>query len=174
MASFQHLLRDHGPGGPIWTGQTATPSEEAFFTVCAHSAPVHETTASLVVALPSERSAPWPAWISFATPCSGIFLPVYLDGVLPDRHACADERSAWQTFARLQRAVSRDPVRHTPRVRARFAALEDQIERERIAVEHAARAAGERDRAAELVTEFMRRSLDAALAEADAIAGSLH
>ncbi|HEX5068047.1 MAG TPA: C69 family dipeptidase [Myxococcota bacterium] len=172
VASFQRLLRDHGAGATVWTGQTATSDEEAFFTVCAHSAPVHETTASFVVELPADRSAPWPAWISYATPCSSIFLPVYLDGVLPDRHACADARGAWQTFARLQRAVSPDPVRHTPRVRARFVSLEARIEQERRAVERAA-AAEEREPAAELVTEFMRRSLDAALAEADAIAESL-
>lgn len=172
VASFQRLLRDHGAGGPVWTGQAATSEEEAFFTVCAHSAPVHETTASLVVALPAERSAPWPAWISYATPCSGIFLPVYLDGALPDRHARDDAQGAWQTLARLQRAVSRDPVRHTPRVRARLAVLEERFERERIAVERAAQA-DERERAARLVTDFMHRTLDAALAEVDAIADSL-
>ena len=67
--------------------------------------------------------------------------------------------------------MARDPERHTPRVRARFASLEERIERERLAVERAAQAAsaaGERERAAELVTEFMRRTLDAALVEADA------
>jgi hypothetical protein len=172
VASFQRLLRDHGAGGPVWTGQAATPEEDAFFTVCAHSAPVHETTASLVVALPAERSAPWPAWISYATPCSGIFLPVYLDGALPDRHARDDAQGAWQTLARLQHAVSRDPVRHTPRVRARLAVLEERVERERIAVERAAQA-DERERAARLVTDFMHRTLDAALVEVDAIADSL-
>ena len=30
--------------------EDATPDEERFFTLCAHSAPIHETTASLVVA----------------------------------------------------------------------------------------------------------------------------
>ena len=60
VASFQRLLRDHGDGAAVWTGQRSTPEEEAFFTVCAHSAPVHETTASLVVALPAEQRAPWP------------------------------------------------------------------------------------------------------------------
>ena len=56
--SFQRLLRDHGAGGPVWTGPRRTPAEERFFTVCAHSAPVHETTASLVVRAARGRAAP--------------------------------------------------------------------------------------------------------------------
>ncbi|HXK23377.1 MAG TPA: hypothetical protein VMS55_11950 [Myxococcota bacterium] len=176
VASFQRLLRDHGAGGPIWTGRGATQDEERFFTVCAHSAPIHETSASLVAELPAERGVPWPVWISYATPCSGIFLPVYLDGALPDRHARDDEHGAWHAFARLQAAVARDPERHTPEVRARFAPLEAWIERERLAVERAMRAAfttEDRDRAGDLATDFMRRTLAAALAEVDALASAL-
>jgi dipeptidase len=175
LRSFQDLLRDHGAGGPCWTGLDARPAEERFFTVCGHSAPVHETTASLVVPLPAERSAPWPAWISYATPCSGIFLPVYLDGALPERHTRDDERGAWQTFARLQAAVAADPERLTPRVRDGFAALEQEIERERLEVERAARreAAHDADAAALRVSEFMARTLDAALARTDALTAAL-
>jgi dipeptidase len=176
VASFQRLLRDHGSGGPIWTALDATTAEERFFTVCAHSAPVHQTTASLVAALPPERGAPWPAWISYATPCSGIFLPVYLAGALPDAHARDDAGGAWHAFARLEAAVARDPERRTPEVRARFTPLEQWIERERTSAELAMRAVvgtGERDRAAELASEFMRRTLEAALAEVDALVRSL-
>jgi len=177
VASFQRLLRDHGAGGTVWTGRDAQPQEERFFTVCGHSAPVHETTASLVAPLPAQRSSPWPVWIAFATPCTGIFLPVYLDGVLPERYARTDEHGAWQTFARLQAVAARDPERLTPRTREGFAPLEASIERERLEVERAARAAcaeREPDRAAELVTKFMARTLDAALDRADALAHTLH
>jgi secernin len=173
---FERLLRDHDEGGSVWAGRGAAPSEERFFTVCAHSAPVHETTASLVAPLPADRSAPWPVWISFATPCSGIFLPVYLAGVLPDRFAREDAAGAWQRIARLQTAVARDPERHTPRVRDAFAALEARLESERGEVEGCARsavAAGDPDRAAQLVTAFMAAALDAALARTDALAASL-
>ena len=176
VASFQRLLRDHGSGAAIWTGRDATPADERFFTVCAHSAPIHETTASLVAPLPAERGAPWPVWISYATPCSGIFLPVYLDGALPDRHARDDEGGAWHAFARLQSAVARDPERHTPAVRARLEPLEQRIERERQTLERAMRAAvgaQDPDRAAELATDFMRRTLDAALEEVDALVTTL-
>jgi dipeptidase len=176
VASFQRLLRDHGAGGSVWTGRDARPEEERFFTVCGHSAPVHETTASLVAPLPQERGAPWPVWIGFATPCTGTFVPVYLDGVLPARLARDDEHGAWQTFARLQAAVLRDPERLTPLAREGFAPLEAALERERALVEASARAACARrdpDRGAEQVTKFMASALDAVLERADALAEQL-
>jgi len=176
VASFQRLLRDHGDGGGVWTGSDTSPHEERFFTVCAHSDPVHRTTASLVAPLPEQRPGPWPVWISFGTPCSGIFLPVYLDGVIPAVLARAGDDGAWQRLARLHAAVSADPARRTPQVRLGFATLEERIELERLSVERAARAATsarDPDRAAELVSGFMARTLDAALATAEALAASL-
>ena len=82
VESMQGILRDHLEGGIAWQ-PGPTPAEERYFTLCAHSDPVHWTAASLVAPLPEERSAPWPVWISFGTPCTGFFLPVYLDGVIP-------------------------------------------------------------------------------------------
>jgi len=170
VASFQRLLRDHGEGGAVWTGEGASPSEERFFTLCAHSGPVHWTTASLVAPLPEEPVGPWPVWISFATPCTGIFLPVYLDGVLPAALARDGERpeedSAWWVFKALQDAVSVDAPRRTPAVREGWAKLEQRIESERRAVERAASQAAEArdlDRACALVSAFMQRTLDDAL-----------
>jgi hypothetical protein len=176
VASFQRLLRDHGDGGEIWTGVDATPDEERFFTVCAHSDPVHWTTASMVAPLPAERPGPWPVWIGFGTPCTALFLPVYLDGVLPARLARADDDGAWHVFARLNDAVAVDPVSRTPAVRAAFAPLEERIEREREQVEReagAAAAGGDADGACEQVTEYMLRTTDAALALAGEIAAGL-
>ena len=168
VASFQRLLRDHGEGGTVWTGGDATPDEERFFTVCAHSAPVHATTASLVAELPESRPGPWPVHVSFGTPCATIFLPLYLDGVIPAALARGDRAPA--LFRRLQDAVAKDPVRNTPRVREELAGLERRIESERVEVERAARAAAvARDgaRAGQLVTAFMQDTLDAALAAAE-------
>jgi dipeptidase len=173
VASFQRLLRDHGEGGEIWTASDAGPEEERFFTICAHSPPVHATTASMVAPLPRQRRGAWPVWISFGTPCSGIFLPVYLDGVIPARFARAESGAgdgAWHGFQRLQEAVAADPAKHTPRAREGFAPLVQQIERERLEVEavaQAATAAGEPDRAAKLLTDLMSRTVDAALTAAD-------
>lgn len=180
VAAFQALLRDHGEGGAVWTGGDASPDDERFFTLCAHSDPVHRTTASLVVALPGGRPFAWPVWISFGTPCTGIFLPVYLDGVLPASLARAeddaDAPAAWPRLARLGEAADRDPARATPALREGWAKLETEIEAERTGVEREARhaaAAGEPDRARHLLTLFMDRYADRALTRADELLAGL-
>ena len=63
-----------------------------------------------------------------------------------------------------------DPQRLTPVLREGWAALEGEIEAERENVERRARQAarmGDRDAAAELVSDFMARSVEAALKRAD-------
>jgi len=173
VPEFQRILRDHAAGGGVWRDAGATPDEERFFTLCAHSEPVHRTTASLVAELPEDRRAPWPVWIGFGTPCSGVFLPVYLQGVLPDALARGgekpDEDSAWWVFKQLEDAVGLDPERHTPAVREGWAALEQRIETDRTHAETQALEAalgGDADRAAEIASAFMAASLDAALERA--------
>jgi secernin len=169
VASLTRVLRDHG-GSAAWQ-PGPTPDDEAFFTLCAHSEPVHATTASMVAPLPADRDAPWPVWISFGAPCAAIFLPVYLDGVIPAALARGGEQrtrdSAWWTFHDLASCVAADPQQHTPTVRAGFAELEKRIESERGGVEAAARAAARVDdglRAAEIVSDFMAETVAAALA----------
>ncbi|MGH0029043.1 MAG: C69 family dipeptidase [Myxococcota bacterium] len=173
LASFQRLLSDHGDGGPVWTAVDATPDEERFFTVCAHSDPVHWTTASLVAPLPEATSAPWPVYASFGTPCTGFLLPVYVAGVLPARLAGCGADDAWPVFSRLNDAVAKDPVRRTPAVRRAFAPLEARVERERVEVEREAAAAADADEASVLVSRFMERSVDAVLGLAGEIEAGL-
>ena len=175
VAGLARLLRDHLEGGQAWR-PGAAPDDERFWTLCAHSDPVHWTTASMIAELPSNRPGPWPVWIGFGTPCTGIFLPVYLDGVIPAPLARGgpepDPDSAWWVFKRLQDAVTPDPPSRTPLVREGFADLEEKIEAERREVEASARAAaiaGDTDRAAEIASEFMARSVEAALGRADAL-----
>jgi len=175
VGSLAAILRDHGDMGAAWQpGPTA--EEERFFTLCAHSDPIHQTTASLVAPLPADRTGPWPVWIAFGTPCTGLFVPVYLDGVLPAALARGGEvpepDSAWWVFERLDEAAAADWPRHTPVVREDFAELEEKIEAERPQVEAAARAAavtGDRDRAAAVVSEFMERVVGEALARTEAL-----
>ena len=131
------------------------------------------TTASVIAPLPRDVSAPWPVWVSFGTPCTGIFLPVYLSGVIPAALARGgeneDAESAWWAFHRLQRAASADSPRHTPLLREGWADLEERIETERVQVENSARLEatdGRHDRAAEIVSDFMERTVDAALQRA--------
>ncbi|MGI9590749.1 MAG: C69 family dipeptidase, partial [Myxococcota bacterium] len=173
VASLTRILRDHGAGGSIWRDGDATPEEERFFTLCAHSEPVHATTASLVAELPVDPREPWPVGIGFGAPCTGVLLPVYLRGVLPAALARGaaepDPDSAWWRFRALQDAVLVDPVRHTPLVREGWRPLEERLETDRITAETEALAAlgdGDEDGAATLLSAFMDEAVDAALRRA--------
>jgi secernin len=168
VAGLRRLLRDHHEGGAAPpTG--ATPEDERYFTLCMHSEPIGTTTASMVAELPADCAHAWPVWIGFGTPCTGIFLPVYLQGVLPAALASGGEEpsetSAWHVFEQLRAAASSDFALYTPRLRKRWAELEERIERERLDVE--ARAASLVDRPDEmsaLLSDFMQRTVDTALA----------
>lgn len=169
VASMQRSLRDHGASGFV-RGSGTTTEDEAHFTLCMHAEPVGTTTASLVAPLPRDPSRPWPVWISFGTPCTGVFLPVYLDGVIPAAlargGATPSEGSAWWTLKRLEQAAERDFERHTPVLREAWAGFEEKLESERVRVEaQAADAArdGETDAASQVLSDFMARSVEEAL-----------
>jgi len=81
VASLRALLRDH-------EGAALPPShlgleDAGYATLCMHAEPIGTTTASIVAPLPIDAAAPWPVFVSFGSPCTGLFLPVYLHGVLP-------------------------------------------------------------------------------------------
>jgi secernin len=173
VGTLTRLLRDHLDGGPAWQ-PGSTPDDERHFTLCAHSEPIHWTTASVIAELPSERGDPWPIWISFATPCSGVFLPVYINGVIPAALAQGgkkyDPDSAWWAFKRLQDRAGADPGRHTLQLREGWSEFETAVETERIDVEKAARMQsrrGDGDGAAQLVTHFMDRTCARAIDRAN-------
>ena len=173
VALLQQVLRDHldaGSAPPI----DATADEERYFTLCMHSEPLGSTTASLIAALPTDRTAPWPVWVSFAAPCTSIFIPVYLNGVIPDVLARGEgvptRDSAWWSFHALQETAASDFSRCSPTLRSAWRSLEQEIEIERVAVEATARAAavsGDHDDAACLLTAFMERTAAAAVGRAD-------
>ena len=177
--TLEGILRDHLEGGPVRLSGT-TPDDEAYYTLCMHSEPVGTTTASLVAELPLDRSAPWPVWVSFGTPCTGIFLPVYLDGVIPAAFASGgespDPASAWWSFKALQDAAATDFPRHTPRIREAWKELEAQVARECVVVERGAaetREAGDPDGAADLLSAFMTRVGSEAMTRARELAGGI-
>jgi dipeptidase len=174
VASFARILRDHSEGGPLWTGTDAAPDEKRFFTLCAHSPPVHTTTASLIAPLPEERDTPWPVWICFGTPCSGIFLPVYLHGALPAPLARGgpepEPDSAWWVFDALQSAAAADPPGCTTALREGWSDLERLVERQRADADRQAHAdieAGEPDTAAARLSSFMEESVGRVLERAE-------
>ena len=174
-ATLERVLRDHHEADGVFH-PGATPEEERFFTLCSHNDVIGPTTASLLAPLPRDRSLPWPVWIGFATPCTGVFLPVYLDGVIPAELARGgpepESDSAWWRFKRLQDAAAVDPVRLTPVLREAWRDFEAKLAAERHAVESAAGAAarvGDADHAAELLGAFMARTTREAMERAEAL-----
>jgi len=172
VATLQRLLRDHFDGGSN-PRQKSTVDGDCDFALCAHSDPTHWTTASVVAPLATDLRAPWPIWISFGTPCTGIFLPVYLHGTIPAVLAHGGEQSrpdsAWWAFRKLQEAAGEDLERHTPMLRTAWAEFEDPLEGARLTVEGLAReasAVGGGEFAAELVTDFMEQTAAEALERA--------
>jgi len=175
VPTLKGILRDHLEGGVV-RQEGGTPEEERYYTLCMHSEPVGTTTASMVVSLGGRDDRPWPVWISFGTPCTGVFLPVYLGGIIPDVLARGDKEpsadSAWWRFKRLQDAAAEDFTRHVPMLRSAWSTLEARIETERQAVERAAAAAcdaGRPDESTRLLSDFMARTTGEALALADAL-----
>lgn len=175
-------LRDHGQARLLPPEEGGAPSDDRF-TLCMHAEPVGTTTASLVAALPADRARPWPIWVSFGSPCTGLFMPVYLDGVLPAALArgeaaapAVEDESAWWVFHRLGEAAARDYARAMPRLRARLRELEEIIEGDRSLVEREAAvqsAAGSHGEAARLVTDFMQRMVSRVLEDVNALTAEL-
>jgi dipeptidase len=119
-------------------------------------------------------------WISFATPCTGVFLPVYLDGLLPAEVARGgsepDTDSAWWAFKVLQDAAAPDFPRNTPWLREAWKGFESRVETERIAVEaeaKRARAANSHSVVTKLLSEFMTRVWREAIAQARELASQI-
>jgi hypothetical protein len=155
-----------------------------------HADPTSMTTASMVARLPEEVGRrPWPVWISFATPCTGLFIPVYLDGVIPASLASAPHEaamrspgesdctdSAWEAMRSLQEQATEDFASSLPRIRAGWRDMERGIELERIRVEQevaglfAADCFDEGERALSL---FMEKTADRLIETSNRMARSL-
>jgi len=179
VALLESILRDHLDGGPVRLSNTRL-EDETYCTLCMHAEPIGTTTASLVAPLPADRRDPWPVWISFATPCTGVFLPVYLDGLVPVELARGSEEpdagSAWWAFKALQDAAATDFARYTPWLREAWKSFEARVESERVAVETAAARArrdGSHAVVTQLLTDFMTRTWRDAIAQARDLASQI-
>jgi secernin len=179
LGDLKSWLRDHGSGeGPPEASRQVEDPDR--YSVCMHADPTSMTTASIVMRLPEDLSAvePWPVWISFATPCTGIFVPVYLEGVIPPELASAgkpasgfsgSDASVWCAMRALQEKATKNFTSALPIIQKRWVEVERQIEADRVEVEGEARSfhrAGASDRAAAALTQFMgtnaRRVLETA------------
>jgi secernin len=146
------------------------------YSVCMHADPMSMTTASIVTRLPRETEPTiWPVWISFATPCTGIFIPVYLDGVIPAEFASPGEpetgfgsgsRSVWCAMRDLQEKATADFARTLPMIQKEWLDFARELESERLGVERSANesyAAGRFEEGGQRLTAFMAMTADRVL-----------
>jgi dipeptidase len=130
--ALMRLLRDHGPDPAGGTGWLSWPTGREVTTVCMHGlAEGGATAASMVAEL--MPGAPPRAWASMAPPCTGVFVPCWVDTGPPAALGAADgvatTESPWWRYRRLWEAVarSRDPGAAVDRIRARWQPLERQL-----------------------------------------------
>ncbi len=86
---------------------------------------------SVCASLPHDRRRPWPLWVSAGPAPVGVFLPVYLDAILPVEALVQDTGA----FAALAEGVGRNFELSQPRVRDAWKGFEATLERERRVVE---------------------------------------
>jgi secernin len=149
VSSLCHGLRDHY--GLPWPGAGRTPAEPEYFSVCMHAEPVGTTTASMVASLPANSDDPPFYFASLGSPCVGAFLPLFVDGDIPEVLAVssneASEESPWWQLKHLLVEVERNWATNAAKVRAEM----DRFET--FAHAQAASVAGE---SKTVKTEFMR------------------
>jgi dipeptidase len=173
-AAMRAILRDHYDGGALHTPRA--PDDPHFFSLCMHADPLDNTTAAMVARLPADPAVPAATWMCLGNPCTGAFLPCYLEGVVPAGLARGgadpDPASPWWRLRELLTLVERDFARFGPLVRARWDAFETVLARRAAAVERGVEEAnrrGHREDAAGMLSGLMARSVDAYLLEAEAL-----
>jgi dipeptidase len=134
------------------------------------------TAASLVADLCADGSRLPVYWCSFYSPCLGVFLPVFLEGILPPvlslGSAEPDEASPWWRFHRLSRWARAEPETRISLLRARWATFQEALLNSAYVMAAEGRQlldAGQAAEAARLLTEYMARCVTRILA----IAGEL-
>jgi dipeptidase len=130
--AMMRLLRDHGPdpaGGSAWL---SWPTGREVTTVCMHGLEEGGATAASMVA-ELVPGVPPRAWASMAPPCTGVFVPCWVDAGPPEVLAAAEgvaaPASPWWRYRRLWEAVARsqDPGAEVDRIRAAWQPLEQQL-----------------------------------------------
>ena len=180
IAAAARVLRDHYEG-TFLEGPYFNAARPDFMTLCMHSHPSGftwgNTASSAIFVLPGDDRPPY-LWWAAATPCTSVYVPVFVDaGGLPavlERDEEAGD-SYWWTFQRLLDAVKGDELgtaysdRHLL-VRDAFDPLETAWRAELDEVLAAAaelRSRDGRDAAAAPLAAFTRRCVERALAAAE-------
>ncbi|OGO59551.1 MAG: hypothetical protein A2V85_06400 [Chloroflexi bacterium RBG_16_72_14] len=129
IAGMMRYLRDHFEAGLVNGPQPeGSPPRR---TVCLHPGITsNATAASMVVELRADELPPL-AWVSMATPCTSIFLPVTVGQRLPGTHEVGGQQSsrdsAWWAMRELQDIIDRDPSKLAPVAQAAWAAIEQDL-----------------------------------------------
>ncbi len=174
------ILRDHASGdkptGPFQTEPTGGIS------ICMHHAEgiASNTAASLVADLCADGTRLPVYWCSFYSPCSGVFLPLFLEGRIPAGLSAGgevcDSESPWWLFRSLEERLCEDAgaVGARQAVRKRWQATEsDFLQSAYAAAERAKNMidAGRNGPAADMLTDYMERNVAGVLASVPAEAG---
>jgi len=171
---MMRFLRDHGESGTVLPEQR-DPESADFFSLCLHADPVGTTTASMVARLRPQSDGLPDLWASLAAPCTGVFLPLYLEGEVPATYAQGgadpDRASPWWRFKALQDAVLARPRDAIVRLQRYWGEWERELasRAERVAGEvRALRRAGDSEGVRRLTSRFMEENLRETLRHLDA------
>ena len=116
--TMRTALRDHYDGSVY--RRVYPPDDERHLSVCMHADPIGTTTAAAVVRLPSDPRRLKRYSACLGPPCVGVFIPLYIEGVLPrgiERGRESQDSGLWWGFRRLLNAVEEDLPRLAPLVR---------------------------------------------------------
>lgn len=139
------VLRDHHGKGdtPLVTAKLADDQDrDREPSLCMHGSV--GTTASMIAELPAPDGDTVPVmWASMAAPCTGIFLPLYVEATIPPVLAAGSESpsadSPWWRMKRIQELVAAAPERLAPMVWKHFRPLEGAMLERAAEVGHRAR-----------------------------------
>jgi len=171
---MMRFLRDHGESGTILPEQR-DPETADFFTLCMHADPLPMTTASMLARLRPQWDGLPDLWVSLAAPCTGVFLPLYLEGDVPTAYARGgvsfDANSPWWRFKAFQDAVLDRPRRDLVRLQQHWGEWEQELafRSERLAMEvRTLQSRSDRDAVRRQTSRFMEENLEEALRRLDA------
>jgi secernin len=171
---MMRFLRDHGESGTVLPERRDSESAD-FFTLCLHADPVGTTTASMVARLRARWDGRPDLWVSLATPCTGVFLPLYLEGDVPVAYArggaSPDRASPWWRFKALQDAVLARPRSQLVRLQQSWSEWEQELasRSERLAEEvRTLQRGGDSEAVRRLTSRFMEDNLGETLRRLEA------
>ncbi len=120
-------MRDHGESGSLLP-EERDPESASYFTLCMHAQPISTTTASMVARLRTSSDGLPDLWACLGSPCTGVFLPVYLDGKLPPELSLGgpqpDQQSPWWRMKALADDALAGPRERLVRLQETWADLE--------------------------------------------------